>query len=343
MILLKEKIPVLIKMIEAQVHIIPDNVQGMYIGDVIQALLKIDLHKSEIHSDFIVKASITFQLYAVYILKEANLELDNLRTSLLIDLMRIFCAIFGHEGTLKLTESNKILTLLAKGFHSIIEDLFDRGEIKNLWKLESYKTLCAYSQAHPLTFIFRNIYRFGNKNTWDSLLNEYMTLEFKSLNNREINNLLEDILPLSKLSCKPEEEKKKIVNTLLHNLLNVKSLPPLSEIQNTPGKVRVYFSLRWLSKYLMEENELSVEDNPHNQNYKIFRYLRGFILIYSNEKNIINLKNSFGFDKIAKYFLSKHARIETGTKPKASIYKLHEDYNAYLQKYRRYLDTYFFA
>ncbi|KAI8461775.1 hypothetical protein BY996DRAFT_6449438 [Phakopsora pachyrhizi] len=174
-------------MIEEQVYIIPDNIQGKEIGYIIHTLPKVMLDKKEVDPDFMAEALKTFQLYAKFTLKDVNLEFENHRISLLIDLMRIFCAIFGREGTEKLTESNETLIILAKGIQPIIKGLFDRGKIQNIWELESYKTILAY-----------NIDRLPNQNKWDSLLHEYITLEFKDLNNKEINHLLGNTLIFSK-------------------------------------------------------------------------------------------------------------------------------------------------
>ncbi|CAH7674465.1 expressed protein, partial [Phakopsora pachyrhizi] len=296
--------PDLIKMIEEQVYIIPDNIQGKEIGYIIHTLPKVMLDKKEVDPDFMAEALKTFQLYAKFTLKDVNLEFENHRISLLIDLMRIFCAIFGREGTEKLTESNETLIILAKGIQPIIKGLFDRGKIQNIWELESYKTILAYSQFHPLNSIFRNIDRLPNQNKWDSLLHEYITLEFKDLNNKEINHLLGNTLIFSKSSEIPENKRKQITNTLLHNLLSVKSLPTLQEIQKTPGEVRVYFSLFWLSKYLTNENNISIKEFSQNQSYQLYRFLKGFILVYSKEEN------SPYYNELAeKYFLSNNVPI----------------------------------
>ncbi|KAI8449508.1 hypothetical protein BY996DRAFT_8397051 [Phakopsora pachyrhizi] len=167
-------------------------------SDVILTLQKIILDEYKPDPEFIEKASKTFQSYAQYILKDVNLEFENHRISLLMDLMRIFCPIFGHVGTEKMTESKETLIILAKGIQPIIKGLFDRGEIQNIWKLESYKKIFAY---------------------------EYITLEFKDINNQEINDLMNETHKLLKSSEKLEEEHKESRYNLLKNLLNVKSLP----------------------------------------------------------------------------------------------------------------------
>ncbi|CAH7682389.1 expressed protein, partial [Phakopsora pachyrhizi] len=170
----KKVLPDLFKIIEAQVYIMPGDIDGTRIKDVILTLQKIILDEYKPDPEFIKKASKTFQSYAQYILKDVNLEFENHRISLLMDLMRIFCPIFGHVGTEKMTESKETLIILAKGIQPIIKGLFDRGEIQNIWKLESYKKIFAYGQAHPLTLIFRNLDRVGNENKWDRLLQEYI-------------------------------------------------------------------------------------------------------------------------------------------------------------------------
>ncbi|KAI8445399.1 hypothetical protein BY996DRAFT_2043095 [Phakopsora pachyrhizi] len=153
-------LPELFELIKDQLWIIPKNIQDenevTRIGPIINTLHKILRNNYEPDSEFMMKASSTFHLYAQFILENFDSELDDLRTRLLIDFMRIYCAVVGDEGIKKLTESNETLFILAKGIQPIIKGLVSSGKIGKVWKMESYKILFAYSQDHQFNFIFQS-------------------------------------------------------------------------------------------------------------------------------------------------------------------------------------------
>ncbi|KAI8450283.1 hypothetical protein BY996DRAFT_7394805 [Phakopsora pachyrhizi] len=311
----EDVVPDLFRLIEKQVNIMPKNIEDNLIGDIISTLHEIMRDNHTPDPEFTVKASKTFQLYAQDILSNTNSKIEDNRTRLLIDLMRIYCAIFGHEGTNILTENNETIIFLAKGIQSIIKGLFDRGEIHNIGKLELYKEIFVSSQAHPLTFIFKHLGTVGNENKWDSLLQEYINLEFKDLNNQDLNGLLKNYLIIQKSNEKVEENQKLIRYDLLNNLLLVGTLPTLSKISINPGEVRVYFSLFWLWKYLTGEKNIGGEFVLKRKTSELYAFLEGFIELYSDNK-----------DNAADYFLLNHMATSDEEEEKSSIYNLRIDY-----------------
>ncbi|KAI8450279.1 hypothetical protein BY996DRAFT_7394699 [Phakopsora pachyrhizi] len=168
---------------------------------------------------------------------------------------------------------------------------------------------------------FLDLDRVGSENMWDSMLHEYISLEFKDINNSDLNHPLEETLAFLKSSEIIENEQTQIRDNLLHNLLNVESLPTLMELHNAPEKMRVYFSLFWLLNYLIEEKKMGSENFSQSQSYVLYKFLKGFIHVYSN--NGISPSET---DLDAKYFLLDHTTRSYRTIRKASIYKLQRDY-----------------